>query len=210
MQKDIGKISLRISELKTGAKQLEELWNHNNDPLLKELRLEKEGFILPPPNSKYYRLYGHYLCPYVERVLLTLALKQIPFQFVSIDFPSRPKWYYDLPSHGKVPLLEYPNRSKYQPESASICKYLAQNFNSGIELIPKNDEVLEEQINTIMRKADELGGDYYGVGSYATETDSNLKDLGNDLNYFNELLNENKLHPYFFDQPHPSLADIML
>ena len=35
----------------------------------------KRDVIMPPLNKRYLRLYGHYMCPFVERVRLALAAK---------------------------------------------------------------------------------------------------------------------------------------
>ena len=34
----------------------------------------------PGLNQKHLRIYGHMLCPFVERAVLAMAAKQIPFQ----------------------------------------------------------------------------------------------------------------------------------
>jgi len=205
---DIIKLTTKILQVETATRELSSLWNAFNDPLLKELRLEKEGFIQPPPNPKYYRLYGHYLCPYVERALLALAFKKVPYQFVSIDFPSRPKWYYDLPSKGKVPLLEFPNQSKHLPESANICIYLDENFNTGMELIPKDNEELKGKILGLKDIAGRFEINFYKFRS--DKSDDAVKALRSNLEEFNGMLKDNKNHPFFFDQPHPTLADILI
>ncbi len=60
---------------------------------------------MPPPNKLYLRLYGHTLCPFVERVRLVLA--GIPYQDVQMNLEKRTKWHYFL-NNGFVPILETP------------------------------------------------------------------------------------------------------
>ena len=60
---------------------------------------------LPAPNDDYLRLYGHTLCPFVERVRLILA--RTPYQRCDINLEKRTKWHYYL-NDGFVPILETP------------------------------------------------------------------------------------------------------
>jgi hypothetical protein len=39
----------------------------------------------PATNPEHLRLYSHELCPYVERSVLALRAKQIPFQLCQMD-----------------------------------------------------------------------------------------------------------------------------
>ena len=59
----------------------------------------------PAPNRQHLRLYGHTLCPFVERVRLVLA--EVPYQDVQINLEKRAKWHYYL-NQGFVPILETP------------------------------------------------------------------------------------------------------
>ena len=65
-------------------------------------------FNMPISNKKHLRLYGHLLCPYVEKVRLVLAAKQLPYQDVQINLERRAKWHYLL-NQGFVPILETPS-----------------------------------------------------------------------------------------------------
>ena len=48
-------------------------------------------------------LYGHHLCPFVERVRIVLAYHQLPHQPVEMDLTKRPRWYKLLNPGRKVP-----------------------------------------------------------------------------------------------------------
>jgi len=61
----------------------------------------------PPPNKLHLRLYGHTLCPFVERVRLVLAHANQTYQDVQINLELRTKWHYHL-NNGMVPILETP------------------------------------------------------------------------------------------------------
>ena len=60
---------------------------------------------MPAPNNNHLRLYGHTLCPFVERV--RLVLYSTPYQDCQINLETRTKWHYYL-NNGFVPILETP------------------------------------------------------------------------------------------------------
>jgi len=62
----------------------------------------------PPTNKNHIRLYGHYLCPFVEIARLVLAAKGIQYQDVQVNLKHRAKWHYIL-NNGFVPILELPD-----------------------------------------------------------------------------------------------------
>lgn len=45
----------------------------------------KEDAVMPEVNRRFIRLYGHYMCPFVEKVRLVLAAKGIQYQVVQIN-----------------------------------------------------------------------------------------------------------------------------
>ena len=62
---------------------------------------------MPEVNMKRMRLYGHYCCPFVERVRLVLAAKKFPYQDCQINLEARTKWHREI-NNGFVPILEIP------------------------------------------------------------------------------------------------------
>ncbi len=208
-------ITRTLAELSVAATKLDKLWHSSveksQDPLLQELRLGGKDFVKPAANPKYLRLYGHYICPYVERTLLTLAFKKIPYQFVSIDFPTRPQWFRDLPSQGRVPLLELVNQTDHLAESVAICQYLDEVASTGLELMPKEDTMLRARVRIVMSKIDTFYSDNYKVWTDLGKNKETSETLRKGLEWFNETLKENKTRsPFFLDQPHVTIADILL
>jgi glutathione S-transferase len=63
---------------------------------------------MPKVNKNQIRLYGHYMCPYVERIRMILAYRNIPYQDCQINLEKRAKWHYEI-SKGFVPILEIPS-----------------------------------------------------------------------------------------------------
>jgi glutathione S-transferase len=67
-------------------------------------------------------LVSHVLCPYVQRAVIVLTEKQIPFRRVDIDLADKPDWFRQISPLGKVPLLQTGGAALF--ESAVICEYL--------------------------------------------------------------------------------------
>lgn len=74
-----------------------------------------------PPQS--FTLISHNLCPYVQRSVITLREKGIPFEQITIDLNNKPEWFLKLSPLGKVPLLVI-NEEHVLFESNVITEYL--------------------------------------------------------------------------------------
>lgn len=73
-------------------------------------------------SSPTLELVSHYLCPYVQRAVITLLEKGIPHQRSYIDLSDKPEWFCQISPLGKVPLLKVGEEVLF--ESAVICEYL--------------------------------------------------------------------------------------
>ena len=69
-----------------------------------------------------FELISHYLCPYVQRAVITLLEKEIPHSLTYIDLANKPTWFRQISPLGKVPLLKVDNEVLF--ESTVICEYL--------------------------------------------------------------------------------------
>jgi len=70
-----------------------------------------------------YHIIGHQICPYVQRVVILMEEKQIPYKRTDIELHNKPKWLEDISPTGKVPVLVV-NDSWAIFESGVICEYL--------------------------------------------------------------------------------------
>ncbi|CAI2366025.1 unnamed protein product [Moneuplotes crassus] len=92
----------------------------------------------PLRNSNYVRLYGHPMCPFVQRTLLTLSAKEVEFQFVGIDLTTKNRWHYDI-NKGLVPMLEHPDGTLIH-DSLDICDWIEEKYpGQGIQLYPDGE-----------------------------------------------------------------------
>src|ERR1700687_19143 len=78
---------------------------------------------MPMPMPKL-TLISHDLCPYVQRAVIALTEKAVPFDRVTIDLASRPDWFLAISPLGNVPLLKVDDAVIF--ESAVILEYLEE------------------------------------------------------------------------------------
>jgi len=74
-------------------------------------------------NQQTLHLVTHVLCPYVQRSIIVLLEKEIPYTRTDIDLSNTPAWFRRLSPMDRVPLLLV-NENNALFESAVICEYL--------------------------------------------------------------------------------------
>lgn len=70
-----------------------------------------------------FELITHVLCPYVQRSVIVLNEKGIPYRRIDIDLANKPAWFEQISPLGKVPVLVIRDQQSLF-ESAVICEYL--------------------------------------------------------------------------------------
>ncbi|MDX1251836.1 MAG: glutathione S-transferase family protein [Gammaproteobacteria bacterium] len=81
-------------------------------------------------NVPTLRLVSHHLCPYVQRAVIVLTEKAMPFERVYVDLAHPPQWFAKISPLGKVPLLQVGDDILF--ESAIICEYLDETVGERI------------------------------------------------------------------------------
>jgi glutathione S-transferase len=69
-------------------------------------------------------LISHHLCPYVQRAVIALTEKNVPFERVYVDLARKPQWFLALSPLGKTPVLKAGETPIF--ESAVILEYLEE------------------------------------------------------------------------------------
>src|SRR5436305_3731279 len=84
-------------------------------------------------------LISHKLCPYVQRAVIALNEKDVPFERVDIDLASKPDWFLKLSPLGKVPVLVVRSEDGEVAlfESNVICEYI-EDTQGGAKLHPQD------------------------------------------------------------------------
>jgi glutathione S-transferase len=70
------------------------------------------------------KLISHELCPYVQRAVIALTEKGVPFERVDIDLSNKPDWFLAISPLGKTPVLLVGDVPIF--ESAVILEYLEE------------------------------------------------------------------------------------
>jgi len=70
-----------------------------------------------------FHLITHVLCPYVQRSIIILEEKSIPYCRTDIDLANKPTWFEQTSPMGKVPILLV-DETHALFESTVICEYL--------------------------------------------------------------------------------------
>jgi len=72
--------------------------------------------------SEDLTLISHHLCPYVQRAVISLSEKNVPFKRIDIDLGNKPSWFAAISPLGRTPVLRVGKASIF--ESAVILEYL--------------------------------------------------------------------------------------
>jgi glutathione S-transferase len=78
-----------------------------------------------------YKIVGHRLCPYVQRVVIVMIEKGIDFERVDIDLDNKPAWLGDISPGLQVPVFSA-GRDEWLFESGVIARYLDQVTDGGL------------------------------------------------------------------------------
>lgn len=74
--------------------------------------------------SEKLKLISHKLCPYVQRAVISLTEKGVPFERIDIDLDNKPDWFLKISPLGKVPVLQVGDKVVF--ESAVILEYFEE------------------------------------------------------------------------------------
>ncbi|KAF8864447.1 glutathione transferase omega-1 [Acephala macrosclerotiorum] len=106
-----------------------QLYPHASGPALQMVK-DHEG-------EQSLKLYSGWFCPFVQRVLLVLLEKNIPFQYIEVNPYHKPASLLALNPRGLVPTLQYASKPLY--ESTVICEFLEEAYpGSTPKLLPKD------------------------------------------------------------------------
>src|ERR1700731_5039607 len=68
------------------------------------------------------RLISHKLCPYVQRAVIALTEKGVPFERIDVDLANKLDWFLAISPLGRTPVLQVGDTAIF--ESAVILEYL--------------------------------------------------------------------------------------
>ncbi len=82
----------------------------------------KHPAAVPATSGADLTLISHHLCPFVQRAVIALTEKGVPFERVYVDLADKPDWFRAISPLGKTPVLLAGGEAIF--ESAVILEYL--------------------------------------------------------------------------------------
>jgi len=109
------------------------------------------------------KLISHKLCPYVQRAVIALKEKGVPFERIDIDLANKPGWFLKLSPLGKVPVLVVTTDKGEVAlfESNVICEYIEET-QGGTKLHP-SDPLKRAEHRAWMEFGSAILGDLWGL-----------------------------------------------
>ena len=109
------------------------------------------------------KLISHKLCPYVQRAVIALTEKGVPFERIDIDLANKPDWFLKISPLGKVPVLTVAtDRGEVALfESNVICEYIEET-QAGAKLHPE-DALQRAEHRAWMEFGSAILGDLWGL-----------------------------------------------
>ncbi|AWM04677.1 glutathione S-transferase family protein [Bradyrhizobium amphicarpaeae] len=109
------------------------------------------------------KLISHKLCPYVQRAVIALKEKGVPFERIDIDLANKPDWFLKLSPLGKVPVLVVTTKTGEVAlfESNVICEYIEET-QGGAKLHPV-DALKRAEHRAWMEFGSAILGDLWGL-----------------------------------------------
>jgi len=156
----------------------------------------------PPLAPGKLRLYSMRFCPFAERTVLTLALKDIPCEVVNINLRQKPDWFTARNPTGTVPTLERDDMVLY--ESPVTCEWLDAVYPNSTPILPADPTARAKQ-KIIVERLSGVIGLWYPMLKQAP-TPENVDKLKNLLKLAEELLGSAD----YFNGNSVGWADIML
>lgn len=113
--------------------------------------------------TAHLKLISHKLCPYVQRAVIALTEKGIPFERIDIDLANKPDWFLKISPLGKVPVLAISTERGEVAlfESNVICEYIEET-QGGPKLHP-HDPLKRAEHRAWMEFGSAILGDLWGL-----------------------------------------------
>ena len=110
------------------------------------------------------KLISHALCPYVQRAVIALAERGVPFERIDIDLNNKPDWFLKISPLGKVPVLQVGDKVVF--ESAVILEYLEETLPNPLH--PK-DALARAEHRAWIEFGSAVLGDIWGLETVSDE-----------------------------------------
>jgi len=161
----------------------------------------KTGDKCPPLAKDKLRLYAMRYCPFAERAMITLSVKEIPHEVVNINLREKPEWLAEKNPNGAVPVVAQNGKIVY--DSLLVAEYLDDSYPQH-PILPK-DPYERAQQKLLVDKLSKLGNAVTAVYRGLREDPKTVEAITDAVKLF-----ENTLHDDYFGGKSPSWADYMV
>ena len=146
------------------------------------------------------KLISHALCPYVQRAVIALAERGVPFERIDIDLNNKPDWFLKISPLGKVPVLQVDDKAVF--ESAVILEYLEETLPNPLH--PK-DALARAEHRAWIEFGSAVLGDIWGLETVSDEAAFKAKAIQAEARFAR--LEERLVATPWFDGEAFSLVD---
>lgn len=161
----------------------------------------------PRTNEKYIRIYGHPLCPFVQRTLLAFNAKNVPYQFVGVDLTHKNAWHMDI-NQGLVPIVELTD-GKIMIESLDTSDWVQDYTKEGVDLYP-GDEAHKQQLKDIVKEWFDKTVYFILIGFKKEAREQGSGKFVEILEWANDQLPDDPKNIYLGGHEHETMADLMI
>lgn len=146
------------------------------------------------------KLISHALCPYVQRAVIALAEKGVPFERIDIDLNNKPDWFLKISPLGKVPVLQVGDKAVF--ESAVILEYLEETLPNTLH---PRDPLTRAEHRAWIEFGSAVLGDIWGLETVADEAHFKAKAVQAEARFAR--LEQRLVAAPWFDGENFSLVD---
>lgn len=133
-----------------------------------------------------FKLVSFLICPYVQRAVITLKFKQVPFAIEYIDLKDKPEWFLKLSPLGKVPILIIDGGKEVIFES-TVINELLDELNPPVTL--SQDPIKKAKERAWIMFADSIFSDLRALLA-PLDMDDKLEALMNRLEKLNDVISD--------------------
>jgi len=161
----------------------------------------------PAVNLNNPRLYGHILCPFVEKVRMALAARNVVYQRCEVDLGKKTPWHIEI-NGGMVPVWELPDGT-ILTESKVLMDYVEEAYpDQGYSLLPK-DPVLRAKMRIGTNLVDALNGAWFPLYMKKSFPAEEFKPIIEKLQKIEDFIkaNGNEASPFALGTENPTQLD---
>lgn len=162
----------------------------------------------PETNKSIPRLYGHTLCPYVEKLRMSLAARNVKYQKCDVDLGKKTPWHLAI-NGGLIPVWETTD-GVILTESKVLMDFVEDAYPSqGYSLLPA-DPVLRAKMRLGIALTDAFGSAYFPIYLKKQTNEEEAKPLRAIIQKMEDFIAQNGKEgsPFALGTENPTQVDV--